>query len=124
MNTTIQEGTKNHEGLLSSAEEIHGVKQGATLNDQVGIQHAFQGPAQLSGYGCVCFLALLYSATDLKPHFFPDRSNRPLDILSKEEKSPPRFLEIPKLSGTLCPLLNAFLFEEAGEVGALKSQEF
>lgn len=31
------------------------VKQDATLNDQAGIQQAFQEPAQLSGFGCVCF---------------------------------------------------------------------
>lgn len=56
LNTTTQEGTKKHEGLLSVAEEIHGVKQAATLNDEAGIQNAFQKPSRISGYGCVCFL--------------------------------------------------------------------
>jgi hypothetical protein len=88
LNTTTQEGTKKHEELLSLAEEIRGVKQAATLHDEAGIQNAFQKPARLSEYGCGCFLAFLCSAANLKPHFFPDRSNRSLGILSKEEKSP------------------------------------
>jgi hypothetical protein len=56
------------------------------------IKLAFRMPfrsLQFSGYRCVCFKAFLCSAADLKPHFFiNDRSNRPLGILSKEEKPP------------------------------------
>ena len=88
LHRTNQEGTKKHKGLLSLAEEIRRIMYGETLNEQSGIQNAFQKSAQLDMAVSV-FLAFLCFATDLKAHsFLNDRSNRPLGILSEEETSP------------------------------------